>query len=89
VTNTRIDGLWREYPQTYGGLRIRDYVQTNWGDDPNIVQGKIQFAYAPLLEQLKSQPRIVRVWHPSDYNLSAQREKLVKSWLTLAEEISS
>jgi len=45
--------------------------------------------YLPQLEQLKSKPRIVRVWHPSDYNLSAQREKLAMSWLPLAAEISS
>ena len=44
--------------------------------------------YLQELEELKSKPRIVRVWHPSDYNLSAQRQKLEKSWLLLAAEIS-
>ena len=45
-------------------------------------------SYLPRLEQLKSKPRIVRVWHPSDRNLSTQRERLAKSWLPLAAEIS-
>lgn len=45
--------------------------------------------YLPQLEQLKSKPRLVRVWHPSDYNLSAQRNKLANSWLPLAAEIAS
>ncbi len=45
--------------------------------------------YVAHLGKLESQPHIVRVWHPSDYNLSAQREKLTKSWLPLAAELSS
>lgn len=45
--------------------------------------------YASGLENLKSQPRVVRVWHPSDYNLTAQREKLAKAWSSLAIEVSS
>lgn len=43
--------------------------------------------YCRQLKQLKSKPRIIRVWHPSDRNLSAQREKLEKSWLQLVEKI--
>jgi hypothetical protein len=45
--------------------------------------------YLPQLEQLKSKPRLVRVWHPSDYSLSAQRNKLANSWSPLATEIAS
>jgi hypothetical protein len=45
--------------------------------------------YVSHFEQLKSQPRIVRVWHPSNYNLSAQREKLSNSWLAFATELLS
>lgn len=41
-------------------------------------------SYMSQLEQLKSKPRILRVWHPSDYNLSARRAELAESWLPLA-----
>jgi len=41
--------------------------------------------YHPQLEQLRSKPRVVRVLHPGDRNLRAQREKLAESWSTLAE----
>lgn len=44
--------------------------------------------YAPQLEQLRSSPCIVRVWHPSDRNLTARRERLADSWVPLATQMA-
>ncbi len=40
------------------------------------------------LEDLRSKPRTVRVWHPSDYNLSAYKPGLKESWKALADLLS-
>jgi len=44
-------------------------------------------AYESMLAQLSARPRIIRVWHPSDYNLSAQRTRLAEAWLPLGAEL--
>lgn len=46
-------------------------------------------SYASQLEQLESKPTVLRVWHPSDYNLSAQRSGLAASWSALANCLSA
>ena len=45
-----IEARWREYLRAYSDPQIRDRLQSNWRDDPNVVKGRIQFAY-PLTFQ--------------------------------------
>src|SRR5439155_25576310 len=40
--------------------------------------------YSTRLSTLPSRPSLVRVWHPSDYNVKAQRRALAGSWQPLA-----
>lgn len=37
-------------------------------------------SYTSRLSLLPTKPRLIRVWHPSDYNLNAQRQGLKQAW---------
>ncbi len=46
-------------------------------------------SYAQSLSALPSKPTLVRAWHPSDYNLNAQRNGLAQSWQPLARALAA
>lgn len=43
--------------------------------------------YLSKLQDIRTNPTLIRAWHPSDYNVKAQRASLVKSWQSLADAL--
>lgn len=45
-------------------------------------------SYEDQLQKLETQPKLIRVWHPSDYNVNTRRNELAASWEPLREHLT-
>ena len=50
VTDTELEGLWREYARRFSQEHIKNELKRSWPNDLNIVQDRIEFSYPPTFQ---------------------------------------
>src|SRR5439155_3602485 len=50
VTDTELEGLWREYARRFSQDHIKNELKRSWPNDPNIVPDRIEFSHPPTFQ---------------------------------------